>query len=114
MRVLILLIGILLFSIAEGIDHAKMLRENLSNLKQIPEVEWGEFEGNMVFIGWKKLPPNFVALNHEAALKGYQTIGFGVHVWSVMAEHARWRPGVNPYLCETTAREGKVTHSSCK
>ena len=114
MRALVFLMGMLLFSIAEGFDHAKMLRENLSYLQQIPEVEWVEFERNMVFIGWKKLPPEFVAVNHEAALNGYKAIGFGVHVWSVMAEHKRWRPGEAPYLCETTAREGRISHSSCK
>ncbi len=99
---------------AEAIDHARMLREKLAYLNELPDIEWVEFEQNSVYIGWKRLPEDFIEINHQAALKGNAAIDFGAHVWSVPAKSTRWRPGHGAYYCETTARKGKIHHSSCE
>ncbi len=114
MKTFFLLLACLWLTPAEAIDHARMLREKLSYLDNITEIEWVEFEQNSVYIGWKRLPKNFIQINHQAALRGNAAIDFGAHVWSVPAESLRWRPGHGTYYCETTARQGKIHHSSCE
>ena len=95
-------------------DYDK-LSAALAYLKQnVPEIAWVDFEKNNVYIGWRKIPPDFKAINWSSAMIGNRAIGFAVHVWSVEAKQKGWRPGDDPYYCETTARHRKVQDSSCK
>lgn len=88
------------------------LKKALAYLKDIPEVEWVEFERDAVYIGWESLPPDFRMINRAAAMIGNRTVGRTVRVWSVRGFKG-WRPGNWPHLCKTTARGGVVKDSSC-
>ena len=90
------------------------LKSRLEYLKDIPEIAWVEFDGNNVYIGFKKRPSDLRTIVNAAALWGNKAYGFGVHVWAVEARLRGWRPGEGPYYCEATARYGKVQDSSCR
>jgi hypothetical protein len=100
--------------IAVAAEKSSVLRSALSYLNDINEIAWVDIEDNNVYIGWKSIPPDFSVINRGAAFQGNKALDFGVHVWSVKAAQRGWRPGAGPYLCETTARYGKVQDSSCR
>ena len=89
------------------------LEKALAYLKEIQEIGWVEIENNHIYIGWNSIPNDLSFVNRAAAVHGNRAIGSGFHVWSVDAGYEGWRPGDAPYYCETTARGGKVTDSSC-
>ena len=87
----------------------------LAYLKEVPEISWVEFEGNEAYLGFSTIPDDFEAVVNLAALNANRAIGRGAHVWAVDANKAKpgWRPGDAGFICEATARHGKVEDSSC-
>jgi len=98
-------------------SHAKALekelKESVRYLEEIPQVKWVKVKRNSVILGWKGFPSKFNLINTEAALKGSQATGRTVNVWSVRHTQKKWITGTRPYLCKTTARNGKVKKTSC-
>lgn len=99
--------------VKQGSAQGSVLRAELAYLNDIDEVAWVEIDGNNVYIGWDDPPGDLGAINRAAAMAGNRAIDFGVHVWSVKGGAPGWRPGGGPYLCETTARHGRLEDSSC-
>jgi len=91
----------------------KALKQSVKYLKEIPEVKWVKVRRNSVILGWKTFPSEFNLINTEAALRGSQATGRTVYVWSVRYTQKNWITGTRPYLCKTTARNGKVRETSC-
>lgn len=87
-----------------------ILREAMSYLSEIPEIEWYEIQRNNVYIGFKILPSDWQIIINGAALRGNETIDFGVHVWAIDSNRFSkgWRPGDGPFYGEMTARYGKL------
>jgi len=90
------------------------LQNRLLYLSDIPEISWVEFDGNNVYIGFKELPSDLRTIINAAAVHGNRALGFGVHVWAIKASNKKWRPDSGSYLCEATARYGKIEHNSCR
>ena len=90
------------------------IKESLSYLidsvKQIKQIK---IKKNIVIIAWNKIPSDFSVINRGAALQANKATDFGVHIWSVPSGHIGWDE-TQSYICETTARYGKVQNSSCR
>jgi len=91
----------------------KELTESIKYLKKIHEVKWVKVKRNSVIVGWKGFPSKFNMINTAAALKASKATGRTVHVWSVRHTQKNWITGTRPYLCKTTARNGKIKETSC-
>jgi hypothetical protein len=90
-----------------------MLNEETDYLKNIPEVRLVEFDGNAVYVHFKKLPNDWKDICSAAALNGNRANDFGVNVWAVLnAPNPQGWQGGDP--CEwwkcITARYGKIEH----
>lgn len=66
---------------------------------------------NNVLIGFASQPADLPMVVAGAALKANKAIGFGVHVWAVPPGQTSLPP--ERYLCEATARSGRITDNSC-
>jgi len=98
------------------VAHARdqrALEDRLSYLKDLPEVGWVRFDGNTVYVGFKKRPADLASIVGAAAFHGNKAYGFGVHVWAVPANNPNWKVG-DTYYCEATGRYGKVEDNSCR
>lgn len=89
------------------------LKKSLAYLEKIDDVAWVEFDSNNVYVGFRSKPGDLAIIVNAAAVGGNNAYGFGVHVWAISSEHKGWRPGSGPYLCEATARYGKL-NNPCK
>ena len=98
---------------AEAVALEKDLKESIKYLEEIPEIKWVKVKRNTVIVGWKGLPKRFNLINTEAALKGTRATGRTVYIWSVRHTQKNWITGTRPYLCKTTARNGKVDETTC-
>ena len=98
-------------SLAKSLE--KELKQSVKYLEEIPEVKWVKVKRNSVIVGWKGFPPRFNLINTAVALKASQATGRTVHVWSVRHTQKNWIIGTRPFLCKTTARNGKIKETSC-
>ena len=89
-------------------NRENILRRELHYLSELEDVEWVEFDGNDVYIGFTRRPADLEAVLRAAALNGNRAIDFGVHVWAAPAADKGWRPGSGQYYAEVTARNGKI------
>jgi len=94
----------------ESINTETLLKDAMSYLSGISEIEWYEIYKNNVYIGFKTLPSDWRIIINGAALRGNETIDSGVHVWAINANKFSkgWRPGDGSYYGEVTARYGKI------
>lgn len=92
------------------LDREIALQKAMSYFSEISEIEWYEIQRNNIYIGFKQLPSNWQIIINGAALRGNETIDFGVHVWAINANkfNKGWRPGDGPYYGEVTARHGRI------
>ncbi|MFQ5451301.1 MAG: hypothetical protein ACE5E9_11790 [Nitrospinaceae bacterium] len=90
------------------------LKSSLGFLEKIPEVKWFKVRKDSVIIGWKGFPHRFPHINHEIAIKGSAATRGKIQVWSVRHNQKNWIVGTRPFLCKTTARNGRVWKSTCR
>jgi len=82
----------------------------------VEEVQWLDFDGNDLYIGFRPIPGDLCTVIGGAAFRGNQATNFGYHVWAVDASKAAkgWRPG-DPagLICMATARHGESEVNDC-
>jgi hypothetical protein len=101
-------------SVPPGNTREQVLKERLSYLDEVSEISWVEIDGNNVYIGFRSIPEDYDMIVRAAAFHGNNAIDFGVHVWAIDAKYTGWRPGQGkPFICEATARYGRVQDSNC-
>lgn len=89
-------------------QYQRQLKDLLGTFATMPEVRWMEFEGNNVYVGFRRFPADTRQLIHAWALQGNLKIDFGVHVWAIEDVEPGWRPGKPGRFMEATARYGKI------
>ena len=82
--------------------------------KDHPAIKWVKVEKENVVIGWQGIPKDFTRINRKAAIEANLAYGRKIHVWSVRHRQKNWVIGSRPYLCKTTAKNGKVFKTTCK
>lgn len=94
---------------------AERVNEKLAYLSELDGISWVEVSGNDVYIGFEAAPSDIDWVVAGAALNGYKALGSGFHAWAVDAKIASsgWRPGTPGFICEATARYGRVKDNSC-
>lgn len=90
-------------------DDESTLRQTLSYLNNIKEIEWVAYEKTNVYLGFFFLKRNYKMIASGAAIMGSKAVGRRVHVWVVPASETSWITGdAGKAYCCATARGGKV------
>lgn len=84
------------------------LRERLAYLSNLAEVEWVDFDGGNVYVGFGRRPPDLATVINTAAAVANKAHGSTVHVWAVAGGEPGWRPGDGETYCHVTARMGMI------
>jgi hypothetical protein len=114
---LLLIIGgvcLTVLSTSEAARHPDALRTRLAYLKNLPDVSWVEFVTNNVYIGLKDKPEDLKSIVGDAAVAGSKVYGFAVHVFAVDEKYRNVEARKRPYICQATARHGKIRENTCK
>ena len=105
-------IAVLIAIATESRDYGP-LRGQLQHLEDIEEVAWVEFDRNDVYVGFRSVPTDLIAVVNSAALRGNRALNFGVSVYAVQSPPAQrgWRLGQPGFLCWAAVRYGKFEHT---
>ena len=82
------------------------LRERMQYLANLAEVDWLDFEGGNVYVGFAERPPDLASIVNSAAAVASKAHGRKVHIWAVDGGAPGWRPGDGPVMCEASVRMG--------
>jgi len=82
------------------------LQKRLEYLYEIPEIEWVEYKGNNVYLGFNRICDDIQMIVNAAAFNGNIAHGSGVHVWAIDAKDRFIFTLSRPYA-HATVRYGK-------
>lgn len=84
------------------------LRQRLAYLEDLAQIEWVEFEGGDVYLGFHQRPSEFKSIVNTATAAGHKAHGRSVTVWAVAGAASGWRPSEGGVLCKASAALGSV------
>ncbi len=90
----------------------KVLKK-IKHLEKTPGLSWIKVDRENIIIGWAGMPQDFNEVNLKAAVEANIERGHKVVVWSVRHKQTGYIVGTRPYLCKTTAKNGRIYKSTC-
>lgn len=94
----------------DSVDN-RALRDRIAYLNDLEPVEWVEFEGGDVFVGFSERPPDLAMIVNSAVVAAGRAHGKSVHIYAIDGGAPGWRPGDGPLLCEASVRMGALQQS---
>lgn len=93
----------------KGEREAKVKSAIPPSIVDMDEVDWVEYDGNEVYVGFNKFPSDLKPMINAWALQANWALDFGVRVFAVLNAPKGWRPGDKSNgLYIGAARHGKI------